>query len=149
MIGFEMKAKGSNGFSQKRSAWTEGSLMSLKVIATIGSLVDRNKQGGTQRGTLSQIEASFKKIADRKFDHICSLGLDFTLFVTGDIKFKYHFDSSKKSSQIQSELYHLFLSQTDEIGDQVMICFCAIIDDFAIMNFDSNETLVLTIDIDL
>lgn len=150
MIGFEMKAWGSNGFRQTRAAWTEGSLMSLKALATIGSLANRDKQGSIQRGALSSIEASFKKIADSRFAHICSLGLDFTLFITGDLKFKYHFDSSKNSSQIQSELYHLFLSQIDKIGDQVMIYFCAIVDDFALLNFDNtDEDLVLTVDIDL
>ncbi len=33
-----MKVWGSNGFKQTRAAWTESSFMSLKVLATIGSL---------------------------------------------------------------------------------------------------------------
>lgn len=150
MIGFEMKAWGSNSFKQNRASWTEGSLMSLQVLSTIGSLANRDKQGGTQRGALSQIEASFERIASARFHKICSSGMNFALFVTGDIKFKYYFNSTKNASQIRSELYHLFLSQTNKIGDQVMILFCAIIDDFVLMNFDNkNKDLVLTIKIDL
>ncbi|GMV46508.1 MAG: hypothetical protein AMXMBFR66_19060 [Pseudomonadota bacterium] len=150
MIGFEMKAWGSGGFKQKRAAWSEGSLMALKVLALAGSFADKGKQGSTQKGALSAIEASFKKIADKRFAHICGLGLDFALFIRGDLNFKYYFDSSKSSAQVQSELYHRFLSETDKIGDQVMIYFCAIVDDFVTRNFDnSDEDLTLTIDIDL
>jgi len=150
MIGFEMKAWGSNGFKQRRAAWTEGSLMSLKVLLSIGSLANRDSQGLVQRGAVSNIEASFKKIADNKFRHICSCGLHFALFLTGDIKFKYYFDSKKNSSQIQSELLHLFASKTKKIGDQVMIYFCSIVDDFVLSNFNNtDDDLVLTMPIRL
>jgi len=68
----------------------------------------------------------------------------------GDIKFKYYFDSSKNSEQIQSELYNIFASATDEIGDQVIIYFCAIVDDFILTNFNNySEPLILTIEVDL
>jgi hypothetical protein len=134
MIGFKMKAHGTNGFKQKRSAWTEGSMMALKVLATIGSVIGKDKQGGGQRGALSSIEANFKRIADQMFASMCAQGLDFTLFVTGDINFKFFFDSSKRANQIQSELYNLFKSQVEEIGDQVMIYFCRIVNDFVARN---------------
>lgn len=150
MIGFEMKATGSGGFKQKRGAWTEGSLMALKVIGTAGSLVNKDQLHSTQRGVISAIEANFSKIAKSRFDKVCACGLNFTLFMTGDIAFKYHFDSSKKSDQIKSELYNQFAAATDGgIGDQVMIYFCAIVDDFVLTNFNNNSKLTLTIDVDL
>ena len=149
MIGFEMKAEGSNGFRQKRAAWTEGSMMSIKVLLTLGSLANRDQQHGTQRGAVSQIESSFKKIADSMFASICAMGLSFTLFVKGDIKFKYVFDPKKDADQIQRELLFLFKATENKIGDQVMIYFCRIILDFVTLNFDSNDDLILTIDIDL
>jgi len=149
MIGFEMKANGSGGFRQSRGAWTEGSMMALKVIATGGALANKDPYHATQRGAISQIEASFNKIARTRFAKTCSCGLNFTLFIKGDLNFKYYFDSSKSGAQIQSELYNNFASQMDEVGDQVIIFFCAIIDDFVLTNFNSNGTLVLTIDIDL
>lgn len=150
MIGFEMSATGSGGFRQKRAAWTEGSLMALKVIGTAGSLVNKDQLHSTQRSAISAIEASFSKIAKSRFDAVCACGLSFTLFMKGDIAFKYYFDSSKKSDQIKSELYNQFAAATDGgIGDQVMIYFCAIVNDFVLTNFDSTGKLSLTIDVDL
>jgi hypothetical protein len=35
MIGFKMKAEGSNGFRRSSGAWTEGSLIALKVALSI------------------------------------------------------------------------------------------------------------------
>jgi hypothetical protein len=150
MIGFEMEAWGSNGFKQKRSAWTEGSLMALKVSSTVGSMAEKSGLGLPRGGVISQIEASFKKLAYNKFKNTCSCGLSFSLFLTGDYNFKYYFDANKDSSQTRSELYNLFASQADKIGDQVIIYFCSIVDDFVLLNFDSSEpNLVLTIEIDL
>lgn len=149
MIGFEMTAEGSNGFRQKRGAWTEGSMMSIKALLTIGSIVNKDQQHGLQRGVVSQIEAQFKKIADSMFSSICSMGIAFTLFVKGDIRFKYYFDPTKGSDEIQRELLFLFKSTEKEIGSQVMIYFCRIIQDFVRDNFDSNDDLILTINIDL
>jgi hypothetical protein len=149
MIGFEMKAEGSNGFRQKRGAWTEGSLMALKVIARAGSFANKDRMGGVQSGALSSIEASFKKIADNLFRSVCSAGLDLTLFVTGDLEFKYVFESGKSADQVMSELLNLMAAQESEMGDQVMIAFCRTIENFIMLNFDSKQQLVLTIDIDL
>ncbi|WP_024299777.1 hypothetical protein [Methylomicrobium lacus] len=150
MIGFEMKATGSGGFRQNRGAWTEGSLIALKVFATAGSLANKDSLHSSQRGIISQIESNFSAIAKNRFKKVCSCSLNFTLFMKGDIKFKYYFDSSKKSEQIQSELYNIFASATDEIGDQVIIYFCAIVDDFILTNFNNySEPLILTIEVDL
>jgi hypothetical protein len=149
VIGFELTANGSNNFKQKRGGWTEGSMMALKILATAASLANRDKMGGAQRGALSSIETSFKKIADAKFNSVCSMGLDFTLFLKRDIKLKYHFNSSKTMEETQSEFLHLISAQEAEMGDQVMIAMCTIIEDFTLMNFDSNDTLILTIDVDL
>jgi len=149
MIGFEMKAEGSNGFRQTRGAWTEGSLMALKVIARAGSFANKDKLGSVQSGALSSIEASFKKIADNLFRSICSMGVSLTLFVSGDLEFKYVFESGKNADQVMSELLNLMASQESEMGDQVMIAFCRTIENFIMLNIGSNDKLVLKIDIDL
>ena len=150
MIGFKLIGKGSGGFKQTREAWTEGSLMALKVLATAASLANKDSMHPTERGALSSIEVSFKKIADAKFMSICSMAIGFTLFLKRDIKLKYFFDPAKSASQIQSEFYNALAAQESESGDQVMIYMCAMIEDFVILNFDNNEdTLVLTIDVDL
>jgi hypothetical protein len=80
---------------------------------------------------------------------VCACGVNFTLFLKRDIAFKYYFDSSKSSAQIQSELYNKFAGEVGEVGDQVMINLCTLIDDFLTLNFTSNAALVLTIDVDL
>jgi hypothetical protein len=150
MIGFDLYGTGSGGFKQKRGAWTEGSLLALKILATAASLANGDQQHNTERGALSSIESNFKKIADAKFRTVCAMGLAFTLFLKRDLKLKYFFDPGKSAAQIQSEFYNALAAQESEIGDQVMIHMCAMIEDFAIMNFDGNaDTLVLTIDVDL
>jgi hypothetical protein len=150
MIGFELNGEGSGGFREKRGAWTEGSLMALKILATAASLANKDQQHKSQRGALSSIELNFKKIADAKFSSICAMGLAFTLFLKGDIQLKYFFDPAKSGAQIQGEFYKALAAQESEIGDQVMIHMCAMIEDFAIMNLGSNaDALVLGIDVDL
>ncbi|MFI3137068.1 MAG: hypothetical protein QX197_09865 [Methylococcaceae bacterium] len=144
MIGFEMKAWGSN-FKQKRASWTEGSLVALDALA-MATDSDVISQLGDP---LSHIEKLFKKTADAKLKRICSLGKSFSLFVSKDFNFKYYFDSSKSGPETQSELYRLFMSQTDTVGDQVMLCFCAIVYDFVLKNLEVEGDLVLTIEIDL
>ncbi len=150
MIGFKLDAKGTYGFKQKRSAWTEGSLVALQVFALADNL--GNKTSQTARGSaLSRIEMQFKKMAKQKFESICSQGLDFTLFLTGDIDLKYFFDASKDFEQIQSEFLNALSAQTDELGDQVMIYLGATINDFVVNSVlkEGNESLILTIDVDL
>lgn len=150
MIGFKLQAHGSNGFKQTRGGWTEGSMMALKALAEFESLANKLPFGLTQVGALSSVEASFKKIADAKFANICSFGLSFNLFVEGDITFSYRFDPVKKPAQIQRELLNAMASREERMGNQVMISFCTIIEDFVIMNFNANEQgLSLTINIDL
>lgn len=148
MIGFELKAEGSNGFRQKRSAWTEGSLLALKVALSIPK-VNPSGQGKSRRAILDGIEASFSSIAKSALDSVCAEGPNFTLFMKRDVAFKYHFDYSKSSDRIKSEFLGMIASQVDGLGDQVMIYLCQTIQDFKTMNFDSNDTLVLTIDLDL
>jgi hypothetical protein len=149
MIGFRLTANGSGGFRQTKEAWSEGSMMALHLIATGASLANKDGMHTGERGVISQIEASFSKIAKIRFEKVCACGVNFTLFMKRDIAFKYYFDASKSSAQIQSELYNKFAAATGEVGDQVMINFCTLIDDFLTLNFSSNAPLILTIDVDL
>jgi len=150
MIGFELKARGTYAFKQTRSAWTEGSLIALKAVALADNFANKTQQTA-RNGTLTQIEQQFKKIADARFGTICSFGLDFTLFLEGDIKLKYFFDSTKDSSQIQSEFLNALRGQTAKLGDQVVIYMAQTIEDFVTMAFDrtDGEELILHINVDL
>ncbi|MDP9896732.1 hypothetical protein J2W32_005842 [Variovorax boronicumulans] len=150
MIGFELKARGSYGFKQSRSAWTEGSLIALKAVALADNFANKTQQTA-RNGALTQIEEQFKKIADARFGAICSFGLDFTLFLEGDIKLKYFFDSRKNSSQIQSEFLNALRGQTAKLGDQVVIYMAQTIEDFVTTVFDKTdeEELILHINVDL
>jgi hypothetical protein len=149
MIGFELSATGSNGFRHKSGAWTEGSLVALKIVLSAPK-VNPPGFGGTRRGMIGSIEASFAKIADALLNRVCSMGADFILFVTGDMKFKYVFDSAKSSDQVRSEFLHAIASTREEIGDQVMIHICRAIELFIMHNFDRmGEKLILNMEIDL
>ena len=144
MIGFEMTAEGTN-FRQKRGAWTEGSLLALDASTRLFGLVARNKLAGVQGKMIEQIGAAFKKLASERLQRTCSLGLEFTLFMQGDNNFRYHFEPDKSAEQTVSELYNLFASQMKSVGDQVIIYFCAIVDDFVVVNIDADPPLILTI----
>ena len=61
-IGFDLEATGSNGYRRSSGAWTEGSLIALK-LAMSAPKVNPPGMGGTRRGILDSIEASFSKIA--------------------------------------------------------------------------------------
>jgi hypothetical protein len=148
MIGFEMEATGSNGFRRSSGAWTEGSMIALKIVLSAPK-VNPPGMGGTRRGMIGSIEASFSKIAKSLLDRVCALGKDFTLFLKGDISLRHHFDYSKSSDQVKSEFLHALATAHGEIGDQVMIHLCRTIEDFIIMNLTSNDKLTLTVDIDL
>jgi hypothetical protein len=148
-IGFDLKATGSNGFRHESGAWTEGSLVALKIVMSTPK-VNVPGSGGTNRGIIGSIEASFSRIAKSLLSRVCSMGANFTLFMKGDINFKYVFESGKSSSQTESEFLHMLAGATDGgIGDQVMIHLCRTIEAFVIMNLTSNDKLILTIDIDL
>ena len=78
------------------------------------------------------------------------MGVDFTLFVTGDMQFKYVFESSKSGDQIRSEFLHAIASTEEEIGDQVMIHMCRTIEHFILHNVRHiGEQLILNMEIDL
>lgn len=148
MIGFKMKADGSNGFKRSSSAWTEGSLIALKVAMSIPK-VNTPGSGGSSRGVLNSIEASFGKIAKNLLHTICSDGMNFTLFLEGDINLKFFFDYSKSGDQLEGEFLKALAGTQEELGDQVMIHLCRTIQDFILHNFDKNGNLILTIDVDL
>ena len=148
MIGFEMEATGSNGFRRKSGAWTEGSMIGLKIILS-APVVNPPGTSPARPSMIGSIEASFSKIAKSLLDRVCAMGKNFTLFLTGDISLRHHFDYSKSSSQVKSEFLHALATAHGEIGDQVMIHLCRTIEDFIIMNLTSNDKLTLTVDIDL
>ncbi len=174
MIGFKLTAHGSGNFKQTREAWTEGSLMLLtavsqadKILAAIelraavkagidtaqrvAGVVADQVASPPSTGDIDAVELAFAKLARQRFKSICSQGLDFTLRLTGDIKLRYTFDSSKDSSDTERELLALIGQKAGgKVGDQVMIYMCAIINDFVLMNFDNtDDDLNLTIDVDL
>jgi len=149
MIGFELKARGTNGFRRDSAAWTEGSLIALKIILSVPK-ANPPGSGGARRGQIGSIEASFAKIANNLLNRVCGMGADFTLFVSGDMEFKYVFESSKSGEQIRNELLHTIASTQEEIGDQVMIHMCRTIEQFILHNIDwLDEELILNIEIDL
>ena len=149
MIGFDLEATGSNGFRRSSGAWTEGSLIALKLAMSTPK-VNPPGSGGTNRGILDSIEASFSKIAKILLHNVCSMGVAFTLFMKGDIKFKYVFDSGKSADQVESEFLHMLANASGGgVGDQVMIHICRTIEDFITQNLTSNDVLILTIEIDL
>ena len=148
MIGFEIEAEGSNGFRRSSGAWTEGSLIALKIALSLPK-VNPSGQGGFKRGILDSIEASFGKIAKALLRNICADGMNFTLFMEGDIMFRYFFDYSKSADQIESEFVRVLAEDQEELGDQVMIHICRTIQEFILHNFDKNGPLTLTIDVDL
>ena len=149
-IGFDLEANGSNGFRRKSGAWTEGSLIALK-LAMSAPKVNPPGSGGTNRGILDSIEASFSKIAKALLGRVCSMGVPFTLFMKGDLKFKYVFESGKSADQVESEFLHMLANASGGgVGDQVMIHICRTIEDFITQNISNlNDELILTIDIDL
>ena len=149
-IGFDLEATGSNGYRRRSGAWTEGSLIALK-LAMSAPKVNPPGMGGTRRGILDSIEASFGRIAKSLLRNVCSMSADFTLFMKGDLKFKYVFESGKSADQVESEFLHLLANASDGgIGDQVMIHICRTIEEFITHNISNlNDELLLTIDIDL
>lgn len=151
-IGFDLEATGSNGFRRSSGAWTEGSLIALKVAMSVPK-VNPPGRGGMNRGILNSIEANFSKIAKNLLHSVCSMGVPFTLFMKGDIKFKYVFESGKSADQVELEFLHMLAVATDDddgVGDQVMIHICRTIQDFITQNISNlNDKLILTIDIDL
>jgi hypothetical protein len=149
-IGFDLEATGSNGYRRSSGAWTEGSLVALK-IAMSAPKVNPPGMGGTRRGMLDSIEASFSKIAKNLLRNVCSMGVGFTLFMKGDIKFKYVFESGKSADEVESEFLHMLASASGGgIGDQVMIHICRTIEEFITLNISNlNDELTLTIDVDL
>jgi hypothetical protein len=149
-IGFDLEATGSNGYRRSSGAWTEGSLVALK-IAMSAPKVNPPGMGGTRRGMLDSIEASFSKIAKALLGRVCSMGVNFTLFMKGDLKFKYVFESSKSADQVESEFLHLLANASGGgVGDQVMIHICRTIEEFITYNIsDLDDGLILSIDIDL
>ena len=155
MIGFEMSATGSKGFRQKRAAWTEGSLVALKAIVVItDKLLLRkfgDKMSSTQKGAINSIEASFKKLAHSVFNRMCSVGSGITLFVSGDINFTYFFDPDRDTEDTAVELLRLLARENGGVGDQVVIYFSRIVEDFVIHTIgeEDNEPLILRIEIDL
>ena len=148
MIGFEMTAEGSNGFRRSSSAWTEGSLIALKVAMSIPK-VNAPGMGKTNRGIIDSIESSFGKIAKNLLHSVCSDGMNFTLFLTGDIKLKFFFDSAKSGDQLEGEFLKALAGAQAELGDQVMIHLCRTIQDFILHNFDETGELILKINVDL
>jgi len=148
MIGFEMKASGSNGFKRSSGAWSEGSMIALKFVMSLPK-VNPPGMGKTRRGMISAIESSFGKIKAILLRDVCSSGNNFTLFLTRDIKLKYFFDYSKKPERVQREFLHLLAKSEGEIGDQVMMHICRTIQDFQMHNITKNGDLTLTIDVDL
>ncbi len=152
MIGFKLKATGSNAYRYSAGGWTEGSLIGIQILLKLTSPVAQAKSPMLSTGqnkALKGIEASFKRMAQSMFDRVCGQGFAFTLFVSGDFDFKYYFDPDKSPEQIRSELMHVLASQTDDIGDQVMIRFCEAINGFILHNFDSNDEMILKIQLDL
>jgi hypothetical protein len=149
-IGFDLEATGSNGYRRSSGAWTEGSLIALK-LAMSAPKVNPPGMGGMRRGMLDSIEASFSKIAKSLLARVCGTGVGFTLFMTGDLKFKYVFESAKSADQTESEFLHLLANASDGgVGDQVMIHICRTIEEFITYNVSNlNDALILTIDIDL
>jgi hypothetical protein len=149
-IGFDLEATGSNGYRRSSGAWTEGSLIALKIVMSAPK-VNPPGMGGTRRGMLDSIEASFSKIAKALLQRVCSMGVGFTLFMKGDMKFKYVFESGKSADEVESEFLHMLASASGGgIGDQVMIHICRTIEEFILHNISNlNDELTLTIDIDL
>ena len=148
MIGFEMKASGSNEFKRSSGAWIEDSLIALKSAMLLPKASSPGL-GKTRRGIISAIESSFGKIKAILLDDVCSSGRNLTLFLTRNIKLKYFFDYSKKPDQMRREFLHLLAKSEREIGDQVMMHICRTIQDFQMHNVTKNGDLVLTIDVDL
>jgi hypothetical protein len=146
---FRDESRGIERIPAKAGRLDRGQPHGAEGHRTRRELREQGPDGGVQSGALSSIEASFKKIADNLFRSVCSAGLDLTLFVTGDLEFKYVFESGKNADQVMSELLKLMAAQESEMGDQVMIAFCRTIENFIVLNFDSKQKLVLTIDIDL
>jgi hypothetical protein len=148
-IGFDLEAKGSNGFRRSSGAWTEGSLIALKIVMSVPK-VNVPGTGKTNRGIISGIEASFSQVAKSLLDNVTSDGMNFTLFMKGDVKFKMFWDYSKSSDEIKAEFLRRFGEKADgEIGDQVLIHICRTIQDFFLVNLTNNEPLILEIDLDL
>lgn len=148
MWGFKMSAWGSNGFKQKSSAWTEGSMTSLKFALSLPKL-NPSSSGGGNRGMIRSVEASFGKIRAALLSQACGSGMNFGLVVTRNIKLKYYFDGSKSPEQTQSEFLHALAVAKGHIGDQVMIHLCRMINDFVMANLSKSSPYFLTIDVDL
>jgi hypothetical protein len=101
---------------------------------------------------IGSIENSFSKIAKIKLSNVCSMGMQFKLFLTGDIKLTYVFARGKSGATIEQEFLRLLATASGGgIGDQVMIHMCNAIENFVLHNLTrrNQRNLTLTIDIDL
>tara|TARA_R110002049_G_scaffold23781_4_gene84544 strand:+ start:42939 stop:43385 length:447 start_codon:yes stop_codon:yes gene_type:complete len=148
MIGFELKAFGSNGFKASSGAWTEGDMTSLKFAASLPKL-NPGSSGKGSRSMISQVEASFGKIRAALVRQICTPGFSFGVVMTRNIKMKYYFDVSKTAEQTQSEFMGALAGAKGAIGDQVMIHLCRMIMDFIMHDLTNPGPHFITIDVDL
>ena len=148
MIGFEMSAIGSNGFKRKSSAWSEGSMTSLKFAASLPK-VNPSFSGGGSRSMIGQIESSFGEMRAALLSQVCASSVSYSLLLTRNIKLKYYFDSAKSGDQTQSEFMNALAGAKRSIGDQVMIHLCRTMQDFIMHNLTNSGPHFLTIDVDL
>ena len=147
MIGFDLSATGSHGFTFSSSAWTEGDIW----IANALKVVPKNPLKKVQGALVEGIEGQFKKIGQNMFwTYVINFGLDLHLTVKGDFSFMYKFQASKPSEQIARELLQIIEDQDEDMGDQVTIHFANCFKNFQLHVVTRNTNdLRLTIDIDL
>ncbi len=147
MIGFELSARGSNGFKFNSSAWTEGDIWIANALKAVPKSPLKQAQGTIVDG----IESQFKKLGQNMFwNYVVNFGLDLHLTVKGDFNFMYQFKASKSSDQIARELLQLISEQDEEMGDQVTIHFANCFKNFQLhVVMGNTNDLKLVIDIDL
>jgi hypothetical protein len=147
MIGFELSATGSHGFTFSSSAWTEGDLW----IGHALKAVPKNPLKKGQGVVLNAIEGQFKKLGQNMFwNYVINFGLDLHLTVKGDLNFMYQFQASKPAEQTARELLKIIEAQEEDMGDQVTIHFANCFRNFQlhVITRDTSN-LKLVIDIDL
>ena len=163
MIGFRIYAYGSGGFVFQRSAWTEGSLLALDLALLVGhaphhpfwKLKGLGELGGKAGFIISDHYAtkglgrSFRKIKEAGFTDICSYDWDFTLWVSGDFHFKYHFMPKKSSDRRLLELLITIQKQKNHMRDQVAIYFTQAIRQYHLFAFDRNPPFGMNMVINL
>lgn len=130
MIGFNLEACSSEGFSWSKSGWTEGDLWLAKQALA----KSKNKVAGwsANEALIDAIEGQFTKLKELKFDAAVSDTPKFDLNVYNSFNFSYTFDPKKSDSLMRFELAAKIARCSNDMGDQVALALFECIEKYKV-----------------